>query len=150
MSEIFKKLRFTDQKEVLLLNLPDAVRAYAKELPEGTAIEEKIGKGPYGFIMLFALSHEDVQKNAGSVVDALEEDGILWICYPKKSSKKYRTELSRDNILNPFGAYGFEGVTQVAIDEDWSALRIRHVDKIKSMTRSWALSEKGKERIDEK
>lgn len=150
MSEILKKLRFTDQKEILLLNLPDAVRTYLEELPGGTELHEEIRKGPYRFIMLFALSHHDVQKNAGTVVDALQEDGILWICYPKKSSKKYRTELSRDNILNPFGAYGFEGVTQVAIDEDWSALRIRHVDKIKTMTRSWALSEKGKERVDEK
>lgn len=150
MSELFKKLRFTGQKEVLLLNLPDTVRTLARELPEGTMIQEKIGKGPYGFIMLFALSHEDVQKDAGRVVDALEEDGVLWICYPKKSSRRYRTELSRDNILNPFGAYGFEGVTQVAIDEDWSALRIRHVDRIRTMTRSWALSEKGKERIEEK
>jgi hypothetical protein len=135
---------------MLLLNLPDTVRTLAGELPEGTMVQEEIGKGPYGFIMLFALSHEDVQKDAGRVVDALEEDGVLWICYPKKSSRRYRTELSRDNILNPFGAYGFEGVTQVAIDEDWSALRIRHVDKIRKMTRSWALSEKGKERIEEK
>lgn len=150
MSELFKKLRFTGQKEILLLNLPDRVRTLAEDLPEGTMIHEEIGEGPCGFIMLFALSHEDVQKDAGRVVDALEEDGVLWICYPKKSSKRYRTELSRDNILIPFGAYGFEGVTQVAIDEDWSALRIRHVDNIRTMTRSWALSEKGKERIEEK
>lgn len=150
MSERFKKLRYTGQKEILLMNPPEAVRDYVKELPEGTVVHEEAGKGHYGFIMLFALTHEDVQKNAGRVVDALEEEGILWICYPKKSSKRYLTALSRDNILSPFGAYGFEGVTQVAIDEDWSALRIKHVDKIKNMTRSWALSEKGKERIEKR
>lgn len=148
MSERFKKLRYTGQKEILLLHPPEAVREYVRELPEGTVVHEEIGDGKYSFIMLFALSHEDIQKNAARVVDALEDDGVLWICYPKKSSKRYSTALSRDNILNPFGAFGFEGVTQVSIDDDWSALRIRHVDKIKTMTRSWALSEKGKERIE--
>ncbi len=33
------------------------------------------------------------------------------------------------------GAVGFEGVRQVAIDEDWSALRFRRVEYIKRMTR---------------
>ena len=33
------------------------------------------------------------------------------------------------------GEAGFEGVRQVAIDEDGSAIRFRHVDYIKSMTR---------------
>jgi hypothetical protein len=33
------------------------------------------------------------------------------------------------------GDAGFEPVRQVAIDEDWSALRFRRVEYIKSMTR---------------
>ena len=32
-------------------------------------------------------------------------------------------------------AVGFEGVWQVAIDEDWSALRFRRIEYIKKMTR---------------
>jgi len=89
----------------------------------------------------------EVTGKAEEISGTVEDDGVLWVCYPKKSSKKYKTELSRDNVLQPFGTYGFEGVTQVSIDVDWSALRIRQADKIKTMTRSWALSEKGKERI---
>jgi hypothetical protein len=45
------------------------------------------------------------------------------------------------------GKLNFEGVMQVSIDEDWSALRFRHVDYIKTMKRKKALSEKGKKRI---
>ena len=33
---------------------------------------------------------------------------------------------------------------QVAIDEDWSALRFRKVEHIKTMTRSFAATEAGK------
>ena len=33
------------------------------------------------------------------------------------------------------GKAGFEGVRMVAIDEDWSAVRFRRVEFIKTMTR---------------
>jgi hypothetical protein len=35
----------------------------------------------------------------------------------------------------------------VAIDEDWSALRFRKVENIKTMTRSFAMTAKGKEKV---
>ncbi len=44
------------------------------------------------------------------------------------------------------GEAGFEPVRMVAIDEDWSGLRFRRVDFIKTMTRGaeHALSAKGR------
>ena len=43
------------------------------------------------------------------------------------------------------GPHGLEGVRQVAIDEDWTALQFRKVDYIKTMTRKFgALPEGGK------
>jgi hypothetical protein len=38
----------------------------------------------------------------------------------------------------------------VAIDEDWSALRFRKVAFIKTMTRSFAMTEEGKEKAGKK
>jgi hypothetical protein len=35
----------------------------------------------------------------------------------------------------------------VAIDEDWSALRFRRVGYIKTMTRSFAMTKAGKEKV---
>ncbi len=45
--------------------------------------------------------------------------------------------------------YEFEPVSQVSIDDDWSAMRFRHVDNINAMKRKTAATEKGKERIKE-
>ena len=50
--------------------------------------------------------------------------------------------MARHNVA--VGAHGFEPVRMVAIDEDWSALRFRRVEHIKTMTRSFALTEAGK------
>lgn len=148
MSELFKKLRLTTQKHMLIINPPDGFKKETDILSESGITIDLVKKSEkYPFIMLFVLNLNDVSGKAEEISGAIDDDGVLWVCYPKKSSRKYKTELSRDNVLQPFGAYGFEGVTQVSIDEDWSALRIRQADKIKNMTRSWALSEKGKERI---
>ena len=66
--------------------------------------------------------------------------------YPKGSSRKYRCEFNRDSGWPVLGAAGFEPVRMVAIDEDWSALRFRRVEHIKSMTRNprGAISRAGK------
>ncbi|KIL49293.1 hypothetical protein [Jeotgalibacillus soli] len=45
---------------------------------------------------------------------------------------------------------GFEPVRQIAIDENWSALRFRKVEKIKTLLRGFAVTEEGMKRIKEK
>ncbi|MFV8828169.1 hypothetical protein [Alkalihalobacterium sp. APHAB7] len=40
-------------------------------------------------------------------------------------------------------------IHKVAVDEDWLALRFRHVDNIKTMVRKQAVTEKGKQRVNE-
>ena len=73
---------------------------------------------------------------------ALEGDSIkrtvavLWIAYPKGTSKEYKCEFNRDSGWLVLGAAGFEPVRQDAIDDDWSALRIPRVKHIKTMTRN--------------
>jgi hypothetical protein len=74
---------------------------------------------------------------------------VVWFAYPKGTSKRYRCEFNRDTGWAAVGAAGFEGVRQVAIDEDWSALRFRRPEFIKSLTRdpSRAGSPAGKRRV---
>jgi hypothetical protein len=94
------------------------------------------------------MTQAQLDQLVHALVPQLNGDAILWLCYPKGTSKKYRCEFNRDTGWQAIGAYGFEPVRQVAIDEDWSALRFRNVDFIKKMTRSDAmiLSDAGKAR----
>lgn len=55
--------------------------------------------------------------------------------YPKGTSKKYKSEINRDNGWEILAKSGFESVRQIAIDEDWSAMRFRKVEFIKIMKR---------------
>ena len=63
------------------------------------------------------------------------DDQVLWFAYPKKSSKLYAGKIDRDHGWKPLQDLGFEPVRQVALDEDWSALRFRRKIYIKNFTR---------------
>ena len=55
--------------------------------------------------------------------------------------------INRDKGWDILGAYNFEAVRQVAVDENWSAIRFRKVEYIKKMTRkSGTMSLAGKQK----
>jgi len=55
----------------------------------------------------------------------MDPSGLIWVAYPKKSSKKYKSDLSRDDFWDALKDLGLEPVRQIALDEDWSALRFK-------------------------
>ncbi|HAH36603.1 MAG TPA: hypothetical protein DCL81_08800 [Algoriphagus sp.] len=67
-----------------------------------------------------------------------QEDELLWMAYPKGSSKRYQVKINRDSGWGILGKYDFEGVRQIAINEDWSALRFRNTKFIKTLTRKFS------------
>lgn len=60
-------------------------------------------------------------------------DALLWFAYPKGTSKKYMCDFNRDDGWDVLRKSGFDSVRQIAIDEDWSALRFRCVESGRSM-----------------
>ncbi len=147
MSAVMNKLGYKEQSPILIINDPQEFSAIKETIP--TSVDDAI-KGDYSFILAFADSIAVAQNFAKDIAHALEGDGHLWLAYPKGSSKKYKSDLNRSTAWDLFGAFGFEPVSQVAIDEDWSAIRYRQVDNIKVMKRKKAATKKGKERVKKK
>ncbi len=143
MHPVLKKLGYKGQESVLLLNTPPELAHLKAEFgtPPG---ETPIGS--YSFILVFAPNGTALVHMIQGITQLLAGDGYLWLAYPKKTSKQYKSDLSREVVGACLGDQDFEPVMQVAIDEDWSALRFRHVNKIKTMTRSFAASKEGKRR----
>lgn len=150
MSDLFRKLQFKGSSVILLLSAPDEFLPKLAELAASVRIDSQLGGDErYDFALVFVKSCAEVEVCAAPVVSHMNNDAVLWFAYPKKSSKRYTTDLGRDGGWQPLGELGYEPVRMVAIDEDWSAMRMRHVSKIKSLTRSetMALSSEGKERV---
>jgi hypothetical protein len=99
------------------------------------------------FVLAFCTQQSEVDAIALEVSKKLEDDGLLWFAYPKGTSKRYKCNFNRDTGWAILGELGFEPVRAVAIDEDWSALRFRRVEHIKKMTRSFAMTDIGKNKV---
>lgn len=141
------KLNFKDQERILVLQAPPEFQPVLAHWAKRTQVETKASpRKMYPFTMAFVQSEADVKKYGLAAAKQLDGDGVCWMVYPKKTSKKYEATITRDHGWQLLGELGFEGVRQVAIDDDWSALRFRRAEHIGSMIRrqSMALSPAGK------
>ena len=148
MTPLFKKLNLRDEDIILVMNAPDSFEPELTALEGWTILREPAGERRMTFAIGFAITQHELDEISATMVRATEGDAIVWLAYPKGTSKKYRCEFNRDSGWSVLGAAGFEPVRQVAIDADWSALRFRRVEFIKSLKRddSMAISDQGKAR----
>ena len=148
MTPLFKKLNYKSQKVILSLNHPDSFLPELKAMSEEATIVDAISKvKEIGFVIVFATKQKEVDKAAEQIAKKAAGDAVIWFCYPKGTSKKYTSEFNRDNGWAKLGELGYEPVRAVAIDEDWSALRFRKPENIKTMTRYFAMTEVGKKKV---
>ena len=152
MPDVFKKLNLKDQPEIIVLNAPASFEPELAALKGVNVVRELKGVKTLGFALAFVTKQAEVDKLAAALGKRAAGDALIWFAYPKGTSKKYKCEFNRDTGWAALGAQGFEPVRMVAIDEDWSALRFRRADFIKTMRRDQkhALSDKGKAKTAKK
>jgi hypothetical protein len=125
MPTVFEKLNLKNQKEIVVLNAPNSFQSALASL-EGVKILTSLEQaGDIDFILSFVTIKEEVDSLSPIVAQKAREDAVVWFAYPKGTSKKYTCDFNRDNGWNVFTSLGFQPVRMVAIDEDWSALRMR-------------------------
>lgn len=82
--------------------------------------------GDADVVLLFAASRAQFDSRLATHLPRIKSSAILWIAYPKLTSK-LAGDLNRDIIRNAAPAYGLDTVSAIAIDDDWSALRLKRV-----------------------
>jgi hypothetical protein len=87
------------------------------------------------FRIAFATNAAELDEAARQVAARYVAGGHLWLCYPKKAGR-IRSDITRDSGWAPVHALGLLCVTQVALDEDWSARRFRLREEIPVITRA--------------
>lgn len=143
MDDLLRKMNYAGQSEVCVVNSPTSFDARLASWRLEAEVHESLGPNAT-FVVAFATTKDAVDAIAQQAHACTQGDATVWVAYPKTSSKRYRCDFNRDTGWDQFGAHGFEPVRQVAIDEDWSALRFRRVEYIKKMTRSFAMTEEGR------
>mgnify|MGYP000526833911 CR=1 FL=1 len=124
-----KKLGIKPDHTTLVINAPEGYVQSLGTLPNGVEAGTT-GTGQFDFVQLFVGSKADMDKHAPGAIDSVKPGGLLWFSYPKKSSAM-KTDVTRDIGWEEVAKAGWRPVTQIAIDETWSALRFRPVDDVK-------------------
>ncbi len=130
----FAKLNLKDQTEIVVLNAPASFEPELKTL-KGVTVRRDAKGGTIDFSLAFVMTQKDVETIGPQIAKKAKGDAVVWFAYPKGSSKKYKSQINRDNGWAVMGTAGFEPVRMVAIDEDWSAVRFRRVEFIKTLNR---------------
>ncbi len=131
MPSVFEKLNLKDQKELVVLNAPASFQPELDAL-EGVKILTTLDVATrIDFFLAFVTLKNDVDAISKVVAQKARGDAVVWFAYPKGTSKKYHCDFNRDNGWNVIYNLGFQPVRMVAIDEDWSALRMRKSEYVK-------------------
>jgi hypothetical protein len=151
MPSVFQKLNLKDKREIVVLNAPESFEAELADLAGVSIVRDLDEAEEIVFCLVFVTRQEEVNRIGSKVASKAKGDAFLWFAYPKGSSKRYTCDFNRDTGWAVLGEAGFEPVRQVAIDEDWSALRFRRLEFIESFNRKskHAISAEGKRRGSE-
>jgi len=90
-------------------------------LPDGVRTVDAVEDATTALV--FADDANSLREVLETHKDHLARHSVLWIAYPKGN----RTDVNRDTLWPILGEYGMRPITQVSVDEVWSALRFRPV-----------------------
>jgi hypothetical protein len=125
---LVKKLLIKPRQQVAVLNAPAGFVERLADLPDEVELTEKPGTAR-DVVLVFVANSTELERLAPAALATVKRQGVLWVSYPKKTSK-IKTDLSRDVSWQPLRGAGFEVVSAIAIDDTWSALRFRPVELV--------------------
>ena len=134
MTPLFTKLNLkAGNGPVVVLNAPASFDAELQVLAATGASVVREAMQTLRFALAFVVTQAELDAASKQLVAKAEGDAVLWMVYPKQSSKKYRCEFNRDSGWAILATAGYETVRMVAVDEDWSALRFRKSAFVKAV-----------------
>jgi DNA modification methylase len=101
-----------------------AIKKYRRPIPENAKQEKRL-EGGLDLVLLFATNKKELNQYWKQVIKMMKADGSIWVAYPKKSSG-IPSDLSMMDGWEITGNTGWDGVSLISIDDNWSAARFRY------------------------
>lgn len=124
MEDIIKKFKFKAAGTVI--NAPVTIAEALQKLGFVTSFNKPAKSSN---TLVFINNQKDFVDFLTNSLKNVEPDSVLWFAYPKGTSK-VKTDIHRDTIRVTGEEYGITTVTAVSIDDTWSALRFRPIDRV--------------------
>jgi hypothetical protein len=119
---VARKLQIKPGFRLLAVNPPGKYAQIVGGLPDGASVTGDAADADV--VHLFVTNRADLAAHLPRIAELVTPDAILWISYPKRG-RGIDMDLTRDTGWEPLREAGFDPVSQVAIDDTWSALRFR-------------------------
>jgi hypothetical protein len=122
---VSQKLLIKEGHNVLLVNPPQGyLAALQAECPDAIIAEKR--SGAPDVVQVFVSSDAELRKKLPRMKELLSAKTLLWVTYPKGTSKM-GADVNRDTIRTYAETIGLNTVSLIAVDEVWSALRMKPV-----------------------
>ena len=122
---VAQKLGLKSDHKALIIGKPN--QRLLGALPSLAAEDSQPRLPSYDAILIFTTSRADLAAKLDGALGRYKKGGLLWVAYPKLSSK-LAGDLNRNWLMTAIE--GFEPVTNIAIDDDWTALRFRLFEEV--------------------
>lgn len=117
-----KKLGFKEGFRVKLTNAPDDYAALVDPVPNGIVFSTRI-RSAIDLWHFFTKSRGELRRALPMMMNAIKQDGMVWVSWPKKASGIAST-VTEDTIRELALPLGFVDVKVCAVDETWSGLKL--------------------------
>lgn len=123
MQDIIKKFKFKDTG--IVIHAPTTIENELVKL----GCKTKFDKTKSTNTLVFINDNKEFLSFLKTGLKNVEPDGVLWFAYPKGTSK-IKTDINRDTIRITGEEFGMTTVAAISIDDTWSALRFKPIDKV--------------------
>ena len=124
MQAIVKKFKFKDI--AIVINAPSSLEIQFLQLGYKIAFDKNQKSTN---TLVFVNNQKEYLNFLNKQLKKVEPDSVLWIAYPKGSSK-VKSDINRDTMRLTAEEYHITTVTAISINDTWSALRFRPIDKV--------------------
>ena len=122
-SALARKMKLKPGQRAALVNAPEGYRKELSPLPAGVKVAEKL-QGQFDWAQIFVKSKAELDQLVPKVARALKPESLLWISFPKGTSK-IQTDLTRDKGWDSLQKADLKWMTLISINETWSAFALR-------------------------
>jgi hypothetical protein len=90
------------------------------------ALDQRSDAGQADVVLIFVHGRTELDAHFAATLPTLKPSAIIWIAYPKLTSPM-AGDLHRDVIHNLVPNHNLDVVSAIAVDADWSALRLKRL-----------------------
>lgn len=122
---LVRKLGIKPGNAILPIKAPTHYFELLGELPPDVKVVDLEAEKKLPFIHLFTKDRKDLEKYFPIAKEKLKKDGMLWVSWIKKSSKK-ETDISESDVRGLGLEIGLVDIKICAVDKDWSGLKFMY------------------------